>query len=62
MDKCQSSHAEIYTESNLGLMKYQVCFYLVDPFRVLGLVIFMVQVLEGVVLWLIQKVLELRIN
>ena len=47
MDKCQSSHAEIYKESNLGLMKYQVWFYLVDPFRVLGLVILMVQVLEG---------------
>ena len=38
MEKFWASHRELKTEENLVVIKYQGCFYQVDPFRLLGLV------------------------
>ena len=59
VENCWESNWGFNTEARLVLMNNQILFYKVAPLELLGLVTLIVQVLERVIHWLIQKELGL---
>ena len=62
MEKCWEEHWELHTKVNLVFIKDQVWFYHVDHLRLIGSVTVRMQMMGRVIIWKIQKELELEIN